>query len=270
MIYTLVAISFRLIANNTPQQEKPSNTNSVTIVPPSNITVNCPPLSINLNNQNTSSTGVQTSSQSQSSAQAQAVNRIETTTMITMMNEIKNKMKSVQKYAADTPTRLKPWVMENKWRIVVSCATVLYAYTWYRLFHLQYALFDPNAWHNYKTMVSFDELLRIKQEELAQELIKEIQRIYAPQAVQDFFIPFTLFTKDIEREMELLEQLITIYKRIRMLHINWLFPWQGSTFEQAQDKLRRVLYLRNVAFSWLGSFKLEKYTQLAPEFLFQK
>ena len=251
------------IANNTPE---PANNNAVQqvngvqpfiVMPAPNMIFNMPPVNVALNNQNASATDVQTTSHAASISQATALHESITTFML----EAKNQLTSAKKYADKIPS----WLVDNKWHTALGCITGVYAYTWYRLLWLSHELSEHNTWHNYKSALSFDELLHIKQKELAQDLIRAIQYQYLPQSVENFFIPFTLFIKNIEKEIETLEQLIKIYKRLHMLHIRWLFPWQKPSYEQAQEKLRRVLYLKNIAFTWLSSFKVEKLTQLPPE-----
>ncbi len=242
--------------NDTPQQIQLPSGDLITILPPPKMEINLPKINVEVNIKNITETNTDATSQSTSTSQATAINETFSYTMLTATN----KVKEIKEYAKQIPENLQPWVIHNKWRIVSGCIAGLYIYTWYRIVYLSYALSDPDAWHNYKTTLSFDELLQIPQKELAHNLIRAIQQHYAPQAIEDFFMPFTLFTKDIEKEMIFLKQLIKIYKRIRILRINWLFPWQKPSLEQAQEKLRRILYLRNVTFSWLGSFKLDKIT----------
>lgn len=264
LFYLFIFASTTQATNNTPQPPDDKSFTAQIPTPPvvNNFTINAP-----INNQNSPVTNVASNAQSQSAAESFMQNE----TVIAITQEIKNRITSIQKFIADVPGKLQPWqpwFFNNRWRFLASSVALLYIYTWYRITVLSSALAEPDAWYNYKSMTSFEELLQIQQNELAQDVIRAIQHRYAPQAIKDFFTPFLLFTKEIEREIEILQQLITLCKRIRLFRMHFLFPGQHSYFEHAQNKLRRVLYIRNIAFSWLGSFKLEKILQLAPEHLF--
>lgn len=114
-----------------------------------------------------------------------------------------------------------------------------------------------DTWASWKNGISYDALTMIPPEDLAKELVLEIQRKYSSiQNPTDFVSPLITFIHAIDKEIETTQRLSLAYTWFCRLHIQNFVPINEKLYQTTQNINRKLIYLKNVFLSWAAEYKI--------------
>lgn len=114
-----------------------------------------------------------------------------------------------------------------------------------------------DSWAAWIGLESCDCFLNRSREDIAKELMPEIQRRYVNRYdLTDFFEPFTLFLHAIESEISANERYIYWYSWLKKTHTTAMFPVDGSDYDSLEKIQDCLIYLRNSFLWWLAEYKI--------------
>lgn len=114
-----------------------------------------------------------------------------------------------------------------------------------------------DTWASWKNSISYDALTMTSQEDLARELVLEIQRRYSSiENPTDFILPLISFIHSIDQEIETTQKLATAYTWFCRLHIQNLVPINEKLYQNIQNLHKKLIYLKNIFLSWAAEYKI--------------
>jgi uncharacterized protein YlbG (UPF0298 family) len=132
-----------------------------------------------------------------------------------------------------------------------------YIYTCAYIVKANKYLEKADNWINWRSDIPFDILITTPQNELAKELILEIQRRYSnAQNPTDFISPLILFIQTIDAEMDTIKNYTDVYWLITKMHVQMLLPINQKQFSTLHEKYKKLLYLKNIFLSWAAEYKV--------------
>lgn len=169
---------------------------------------------------------------------------------------------NVQKKLSEIP--IEQWkeitivlIKEYKYKIAFTTVLSLYLILCYNTIKGNRLLDKETCWSAFKEEYSLEDLLEIPQQELAHELLKEIQRRYTKaQNITDFITPLITFMNDIEKEMKQIKRCIQLHTWSKKLHVASLLPFNTKHYNRAPAKLQRLAYLKNIFLTWAAEYKI--------------
>lgn len=186
----------------------------------------------------------------------------------TQQGSFSNSIDNIQHFAQSARDHTKEyaygilsWIHQNKAKTALSGALIGYGYIWYKLVSLNYALAQNINWSKWHDTVTLEELLARPQQELATDLLTAIQRQYTtPDKFDDVISPLVSFVQDVDTEINELHQIVQLHTWIDRLRISFLFPKQTLLVSQAQEKIHRLTYLKNLLLQWVSQNKVARLT----------
>ncbi len=156
-------------------------------------------------------------------------------------------------------TSLKDYILQNKLKITFYGLTTGYSYTLYLLNKLKNLINSTNSWAFWKSDLSMEKFLAIPQKSLTFDLIAEIQKKYCTKSNPDDAItPLILFVSEIDENIKYLNQFIKIVKIINFIKLTRFFLLNDKSLSEAQEKLNRLVYLKNLFSGFTSEFKQQK------------
>lgn len=145
-----------------------------------------------------------------------------------------------------------------KWHLLVSSIVSSYAYLCYLIMSGNHYLSQSTLWSSWRYDLPLDQLLAIPQPQMAQELLREIQRRYTDAAsITDLVRPLGLFMTHIDQEEEQLKSYQTTFSWLSYLRLAKLVPISKVRFAKIAERLQRIAYYKNVFQSWAADYQLE-------------
>ena len=238
-----------------PQKKEPTltqKTETIMLTP----TEGLPAIHIHLTvSQNASGNNViEVNNQSLANAQADAV--AESTSEAT--SEAKADVDVLQSMQNTYQEPVQTFLSDNKLYLGAGALLSLYSYYCYQVICGNFYLKRTDLWSSWKHELSFDQLCLIPQQTLARELILNIQHHGLDmQKPTDFMVPLVLFLQVIEEERSKLIYYQTLYNRITMVKCSVLFPFNKKQYNNIEERLRRLSFLKNIFISWMAEFNVE-------------
>jgi len=153
---------------------------------------------------------------------------------------------------------IKTVIKKHKIKLSAAAIACLYGVLLFKLWQANHKLNQTQSWALWKKDVALTSLIAIPQQDLASQLIIDAKTRYTNQHnMTDPISPLVAFMKDIEQEIKQTKQHIKLRQRIKTLHIEKLFPIKAK-LEKLEEKLQRLLYLKNLLISWLTNYTLEQ------------
>lgn len=161
------------------------------------------------------------------------------------------------------------FVSSHKSLVVVGALVSIYAGLLCCVLSGNSYLQNADLWSEWNAQMG-DELLTIPQEEVAQELVKEIQQRYVDgQNPSDFISPFITFVRDVEEEQKWLNRYRSLYSYLAVVGGAYVFPFEEELYEELEEKIARLAWLKNLYYAWIAEYKLvqhaNKFTQQRAE-----
>lgn len=197
----------------------------------------------------------------------QIINNVHTTSSvnITLTDSLKLnlkdhmfRLKDLKNNTGDKVQSLLTYTKNNKWFLFKSALIGSYIALQSSLIYLSQRLSKDNCWSNWKKHLDLEDLYQVSQDQLAKDLLNDIQKKYITiKNPTDFIMPLIKFMKDIEKE----EQAIAIYKKITKIInktyiVNWLFFYNKKLYSAIDFREKRLKYIKNSFLSWLANFKI--------------
>jgi hypothetical protein len=173
--------------------------------------------------------------------------------------------RNTQQYAKtqllDVAHVIKEYAAHNYGKVFLGTIAGLYGYIWLRLLYLHRSTTSAHSWAAWKKTQQVDELDTMTQAQVAEKLVLAIQEKYqSAEKIADFISPFVAFVNDINREIKNLKSYIWFLDTLKRLNMIGLFPGYQKSVIHARERLKRVLYLKNVFSAWIAEYKLQHST----------
>ncbi len=151
------------------------------------------------------------------------------------------------------------FVTANKWYLLAAGLACSYGYLAYIIMTGSTYLGESNLWSSWHQELPLEELLAIPQQQITQELIREIQRRYTdPSSISDIVKPLGIFMVKIDQEEEQIRWYQSAYSWISYLRLNKLVPVNQSRFGKITERLQRLAYYKNLFKSWAADYQLQQ------------
>lgn len=188
-------------------------------------------------------------------------NFIQQTHLVTSIHSMQQFIQSARDNTREYTYGLLSWMNQNRIKTALTGALIGYGYVWYKLVSLNYALGQNTNWSTWHDTLTLEELLARAQHDLARDLLTAIQRHYTtPEKLDDIIGPLISFVRDVDTEILQLHQIVNVHTWIDRLRISFLFPKQSLLVSQAQDKIHRLTYLKNLLLNWVSEHKVARLT----------
>jgi hypothetical protein len=227
-------------------------------VPKKNNVVKAPPngtihLSINLiNRQDTQSNNSTNVEQITKVPQPPPINESQ------IVNKVSDLWKENLKIQKQIQEQGSQFISTNKWYLLAGGLSCVYAYLAYIVIQGNNYLGDLNLWSSWHQELPLDQLLAIPQQQLTQELIREIQRRYTDvSSIVDIVKPLGMFMVKSEQEEEQIKWYQSTYSWLSYLRLNKLIPMNQSRFNKITERLQRLAYYKNLFKSWTADYQLQ-------------
>ncbi len=145
----------------------------------------------------------------------------------------------------------------HKGKIVVGAIGGTYLTMCSLLLYFGYKIMQRTTWSAWKDNIPYDMLHVIPHQELGKELLYAIQQQYqTSHNLTDFLTPLISFLQDVDRELSVLNQFLTLHIWIETLRLSLIFPHQENLLQNAEEKVQRLTYLREVFMHWVTDYKI--------------
>lgn len=149
------------------------------------------------------------------------------------------------------------FLRDYKYWIVGGCAASLYGYVCYTVYQGNRYAQSNDLWSSWKSSLELETLLSLPQKELAEELVKEVQRRYTnPANPTDFVSPLSAFLTALEKERKALEFYAEFNAWIQALYLSKIIPLSCSSYTDAKKRVQKLVYLKNIFITWAIDFKM--------------
>jgi len=153
--------------------------------------------------------------------------------------------------------KLLTLLRDYKYWIIGGCAASLYGYVCYTVYQGNRYLQSSDLWSSWKSSLELETLLSLPQKELAEELVREVQRRYTnPANPTDFVSPLSAFLTALEKECTTIQFYTEFNTRLHTLYLSKAIPLNCCVYTNAQKRIQRLLYLKNVFITWAADFKI--------------
>jgi len=163
------------------------------------------------------------------------------------------------------PSELINFLYNQRYFIAGSAVLGTYVYICRECTRINRYVECCDSWGSWHKEYSLEVLLALPPQQIAQDLVIEIQRRYSNNAnPTDFIGPLISFCKSIDYEMELVNHFITLYAFLVRIHLNVLFPLNIQKCASLADTLKRLQYIKNIFLAWAADYKIEHNKRCSP------
>jgi hypothetical protein len=151
------------------------------------------------------------------------------------------------------------WLAEHKRVLLFAGLGGTYGYSQYALRRVALQLHDKYTWSLWRDVqYTLDELYAIQKDTVCVELIKDIQKKYMTCCLMnDFLKPISLFLVDIAQEEDYLQWYKKWYELSGKYYCRVLCFFDSSIVSSVDERLERLLYIKNIFMDWLSDYKLQ-------------
>lgn len=150
------------------------------------------------------------------------------------------------------------YLKRHKWFVLGGLAASMYGLLCYYTYRGNSYLGSNDLWSSWHQELPFDQLLSIPQEQIAKELLHEIQRRYStPGSITDLIQPLSLFMVTIGQEEETIKWYQWFYSWLAYSRITKIIPFSKQQFAQTKERLQRIAYFKNIFQTWAAQYQLE-------------
>ena len=145
-----------------------------------------------------------------------------------------------------------------KWHLLALFTAGAYAGLVYIIASGNHYLSDNQLWSSWHQELPLDQLLAIPQQQLSQELLREIQRRYTDsESITNLVKPLGKFMIAVEQEEEQLKWYQNTYSWISYARLPHLVPLNKHRFTKINERLQRLAYYKNTFQSWAADYQLQ-------------
>ena len=147
----------------------------------------------------------------------------------------------------------------NKWYLLGAGLVFSYGLLAYLIMSGNSYLGDSALWSSWHQELPLDQLLAIPQEQITEELIREIQRRYTDStSIADIVKPLGIFMVKIDQEEEQIKWYQSVYSWISYIRLTKLVPVGQQRFSKIPERLQRIAYYKNLFKSWAADYQLQQ------------
>ncbi|CDK30712.1 hypothetical protein [Candidatus Babela massiliensis] len=155
------------------------------------------------------------------------------------------------------------WIKNNKFKVTMTALTSSYILINAKLIYLNYKLANENCWSKWRLNSTMEELYRVPQAIFAQDLLKDIQNTYTQIGnMTDYVTPLSTFIKDVDTEINNINTYIRMIKFLHKTKVRKFFIYNTKIYDQAPERLNRLLFIKNTFLSWLAEHKISQFKHL--------
>lgn len=148
---------------------------------------------------------------------------------------------------------------EHKTTLFGMGVVIAYGALQWRITSLHAYLENPALWSLWRSNFSYDELRLMPRENLARDLIRDIQRVYInTENPADFVHPLTEFMKAVDHEQKKLEEYLSIGYYLNKAYITSFSLYKISKADEYVERLLRLELFKTTFLEWLAEYKLRK------------
>lgn len=157
----------------------------------------------------------------------------------------------------DWTTKTYSFLHTNRFFLCTSFIAGTYIYAYHYITQANKYLDMANLWSSWRSDTPLEYLITIPQQELAKELILEVQRRYSnPQNPTDFITPLITFIQAIENELKIIRKYNRLYHCTTILHVQKMLPFNQKQFKSLNEKYRKLIHIKNIFLSWATEYKI--------------
>jgi hypothetical protein len=160
-----------------------------------------------------------------------------------------------------------------RYRFLAAALAALYGTCYYKLYSGQRYLASKTAWSMWQNRYSTETLCALAPDQLASNLMHDIQMEYATHAnPTDFITPMVQFLTAIHAELAACKQMLIWHTWLSRLRLCRLFPGITCSPDELQDRIERLKCIKNIFLHWIATYNIEhnKYVQNAPYYILSK
>lgn len=166
-------------------------------------------------------------------------------------------LKNAKVYLRDVTAIISQYCKSNKYYLAALGIASSYGYLYYKVHTIKSYISNPHTWSTWMQDVSFEKLLSIPQDKLTHDLIAAIQARYAsPQNPTDSLAPLIEFSKDIEKEKQLITTYHTYISWSTQFSLQKIIPFSNTLLSQITERKQRIIYISTLFQTWLTHNKL--------------
>lgn len=153
------------------------------------------------------------------------------------------------------------------WLIVAGMTGVsAYLYLFIKLKKDSWFLSRRDLWSYWRSEKSLGELFEMDEEELVRQILFDIQTKYTKiEEVENFSAPLSVFFRELDKERKKLTNYVWWAKKIQCMHLSKLFLLDWQIVTVAEERLRRLAFLRSRIWNWISGKKVRENNRLLPQ-----
>ena len=111
------------------------------------------------------------------------------------------------------------------------------------------------SWHN---DYPHEVFMSMSHQEIAKELVIEIQRRYSNiKNPTDFIGPLITFAKSIDSEIKLVDHYLWLHSILQRSHLNMIVPLNIEACVLLPKMMQRLRHIKNIFLTWAADYKIE-------------
>jgi len=161
---------------------------------------------------------------------------------------------------------LRDYIAKHKYFFILTSSLSFYLFTYYKIYKLEAAINTKESWIFWKSDYSLEKLLIIDHKNLTKELLSDIQKKYASRSNPDDYItPLNLFINEIDKNIQDLNDYLKWVRTIQYLRIGKIYFINDKKLFDAQEKLNKLLFIKNTFSNFTLEFKQQKFLCENPQ-----
>lgn len=171
---------------------------------------------------------------------------------------------TIQNYASSIGTtstsyaqHVKNFCLQHKYKLIGAGVLGIYSYAMYKILGGNSYLARKDLWSLWERKKKNQDLALLPQDELALQLMAEIQRRHIDiEDPADFLSPVGQFMRNAQNELCHLRSYKSFYKFAKNLSLATILPFEKKRWSQIQERIDRLTYIKNCAATWLAQYKM--------------
>lgn len=156
------------------------------------------------------------------------------------------------------PTEILSFLWRQRYFIAGGAVLGIYIYVCRECTRINNYLECFESWGSWHKEYSLEAFLAMPQQQIAKELVIEIQRRYSNNACPtDFIGPLISFCTMIDSEIEMVNHYLSTYSLLMRTNLYGLFPLNVAQCDELGDIIKRLQFIKNIFLAWAADYKIE-------------
>lgn len=149
------------------------------------------------------------------------------------------------------------FLYQQRYLLGISLIAGGFAYACHLVVKANRYLENPETWASWRQDMPYELLVTIPQQEIAKDLVLEVQRRYSnPQNPTDFLSPLISFIHAIDDEITMMKRINFAYIWITKLYLGYILPINEKLYCKVEEKLKKLIHLKQVFLAWVAEYKV--------------